>query len=320
MTVYIGIDLGGTTAKFGLFDAKGHLCTSVSIPTGKEKEQNVLIHEMAVRLRTLLAEENLAESELGGIGIGVPGPVVGHTIVNGCVNLRWGVVPLVEVFREQEEFTCPIIVENDADVAALGEVWQGAASDKSSIVFVIIGTGIGGGIVLNNQILSGTHGAGGEIGHMPVLTEPLGFSCGCGGHYCLEQVCSAPNILRYAGELLAQSDAPSSLRPYNGGYDTRAIFRGAANGDAICQQVVNRVTDVLGRGLAILGSSIDPECFVIGGGVSNAGDVLMNPLREAYRRYAFFATRETPIVRATLGNKAGMIGAARLVFPLEVEA
>lgn len=320
MTVYIGIDLGGTTAKFGLFDDKGNLCKSVSIPTGKKKEQNLLIHEMAVRLRELLVEENLSESELGGIGIGVPGPVVGHAIVNGCVNLSWGVVPLVEMLREREGFICPIIVENDADVAALGEVWQGAAADKSSIVFVIIGTGIGGGIILNNQILSGTNGAGGEIGHMPILTKPFDFACGCGGHYCLEQVCSAPNIIRYAGVLLAESDEPSSLRPYNGGYDTRAIFRGAENGDPICRRVVDHVTDVLGRGLAVLGATIDPECFVIGGGVSNAGEVLLVPLREAYRRYAFFATRETPIVRATLGNKAGMIGAARLVFPLEVGA
>ena len=317
MKAYIGIDLGGTTAKFGLFDEKGKLCKSVSIPTGKAKAQDTLIHEMAVRIRSFLKEEGYTEEALAGIGIGVPGPVMNHSLVNGCVNLSWGLVPLVDLFREQEGFTCPIVVENDADVAALGEVWQGAASDRNSIVFIIIGTGIGGGIILNDQILAGVHGAGGEIGHMPILSEPFSFECGCGGHYCLEQVCSAPNILRYAGELLAQSDEPSSLRPYGDSYDTRAIFRGAQNGDALCQRVVEHVTDTLGRGLAVLSATLDPECFVIGGGVSNAGDTLLEPLRIAYRKYSFFATRETPIVQAKLGNKAGMIGAARLVFPAE---
>ncbi len=313
MGYLIGIDLGGTTAKFGRFSASGALESQTVMQTGKERSAEDLIAAMAAHVHAWLAADGILEEELMGIGIGVPGPVENASVVNHCVNLGWDVVPIVDLFQSHG-FDCLIRAENDANVAALGEIWQGAAADKSSIVFVTVGTGVGGGIVVNHQILSGSHGAGGEIGHMPLLSAPLPFTCGCGGHYCLEQVASAPNIVRHAHEVLKESDEPSMLRHYNSALDARAIFDAARREDVLALKVVHDVTDAFGRGLAILGAVLDPDCFVIGGGVSHAGEALLQPLRESYQRYAFYVAAQTPIVQATLGNRAGIVGAARLVY------
>ncbi|MDD7592650.1 MAG: ROK family protein [Peptoniphilaceae bacterium] len=313
MSVYIGVDLGGTTAKIGLFDAAGSMTSHVAFSTGREKGFVVIMREMSEQIRSILGENGFDDGDLSGIGIGVPGPVVRHRVVDGCVNLDWDVVDVAGAL-EENGFTCPIVVENDANVAALGEVWKGAAAGYASIVFVTIGTGIGGGIIVNHQIISGAHGAGGEIGHMPVFFDAFDFSCGCGGRHCLEQMCSAPNIVRVAGDVLEATDAPSALRHYNGGYDTRAIFDAARRGDGPAREVVSRVTQALGRGLAVVSAVVDPECIVIGGGVSHAEETLLEPLRNAYQSYAYPPTRQTPILKATLGNLAGMIGAVHLVL------
>lgn len=313
MSVCIGVDLGGTTAKIGCFNDKGQILQHVSVPTGREKGPSVILSEISARIRTLLTEEGASEGNLLGIGFGVPGPVLQKRVVQNCVNLDWGVVDIAQAMADNG-FSCPVVVENDANVAALGEVWDGAAAEYASMVFVTIGTGIGGGIVIDHQILSGAHGAGGEIGHTPIFFEAFDFACGCGGFHCLEQMCSAPNIVRVAGEILDETEEASTLRHYNGGYDTRAIFDAARRGDDVAREVVRRVTQALGRGLAVVSAVVDPECIVIGGGVSHADETLLAPLREAYQHYAFPQTKETPILKATLGNQAGMIGAAHLVL------
>lgn len=309
----IGIDLGGTSAKFGLFTEDGQILEISDIPSGKEKGSKKLLHEIAEHVKNILSDNNLSQDDLIGVGIGLPGPVLNASIVNGCVNLGWDLTPIVDILQ-QEGLTCPIFAENDANVAALGESWKGAAEDYDSMVFVTIGTGVGGGVIIKGKLLSGAHGSGGEIGHMPVLQEELPFECGCGGRHCLEQVCSAPNIYRYAGELLAEDKRASSLREFDGEFECKDIFMAAEKGDGLAQKVIDYSADCLGRGLAILASAFDPEVFVIGGGVSNAGDTLLDPVRAAYKKYVFYPLLNTPIIKADLGNDAGMYGAARLAL------
>lgn len=309
MHVWIGIDVGGQSAKFGLFDAKGSLLDTDSLPTGKEKEPEAAIHEMALHVRALVARHE--DAELSGIGVGVPGPVLEENIVNKCVNLDWDVVPVADLFQ-QEGFTCPVKVENDANVAALGELWQGAAVGHTSILFIVIGTGVGGGVVINGKVVSGVHGAGGEIGHMPILAEKAERTCGCGGHHCLELAASAPAIADLARRLLAETEEASLLRDQE--ISAKEVFDAARAQDPLAQRVVAQAAEVLGRAIAILTSTVDPEMVVLGGGVSEAGETLLKPVRDAYRKAAFYALQETPIVRAELGNRAGMVGAAYLVL------
>lgn len=313
MKRFIGIDVGGTSAKFGIFNEKGELLARSSVRTGKVKSPEQTMAEFIPVIQQLVEESDAKKEDLCGVGIGMPGPVLNHREVNGVVNMGWGYVKIADFFEER--LSCPIAVENDANVAALGEQWQGAGKGRNSVLLVTLGTGVGGGIVVDEHIISGLHGAAGEIGHMSILTEPEERTCGCGKHDCLELIASATGIAAQARRLLETSDTPSLLRNYPS-VDAKKVFDCAEQGDVIAQAVVDRTTDVLGRALAIVGAALDPELFIIGGGVSNAREKLLMPTKKAYQKYALYTGKDTPIIRATLGNDAGIYGAVRLILQI----
>lgn len=305
-----GVDLGGTTVKIGLFTKDGQMLESYEIPTRKENNGNMILPDISASLLNKLEERNIDEDNVYGIGIGVPGPVLDNGVVNKCANLGWEVT---DVSGELYELTgIPVKVGNDANVAALGEYWKGSASGCSSMVMVTLGTGVGGGIILNGRPINGVNGAGGEIGHMPVIYDETEF-CGCGKKGCLEQAASATGIVRTAKKLLAASDKLSSLRNISD-ITAKLVFDEAKSGDEIAIEAVDKLGFYLGTALAGIAAVVDPEVFVIGGGVSKAGDFLIDVIEKSYRQKAFHASRNARIVAASLGNDAGMYGAAKLVI------
>lgn len=305
-----GVDLGGTTVKIGLFGTSGNLVESYEIPTRREENGSRILPDIAASLMGKLEELGIDKSEVEGIGIGVPGPVLDNGIVNKCANLGWGMFNVADELRELTGF--PVFVGNDANVAALGEYWKGSATGCSSMVMVTLGTGVGGGIILKGNPVNGFNGAGGEIGHMPVVYDEED-TCGCGKKGCLEQVASATGIVRTARKLLKETNEPSALRDLEN-ITAKDIFDLAKDGDAVAVLSVERLSFYLGTALAHIAAVVDPEVFVIGGGVSKAGNYLIEAIEHNYREKAFHASRNAKIVLASLGNDAGMYGAARLVI------
>lgn len=312
MKFAVGVDLGGTAIKFGLFQTDGDLIYETSRPTGAERPYEQILIDIVNQIKHMLDENHIHESDLVGIGVGIPGPVTDESKVNHCVNLGWEEVDVGHYIKKH--FDCRVKVGNDANVAALGEIRAGAAKGYRSMVLITLGTGIGGGIVIDGKILAGNHGAGGEVGHIPFLKTPLDRICGCGGQRCFEQICSAPNIVTRTKELLASSDEDSVLRKDLDKLDTEIIYKAAARGDKLAIEITDETANEMGRALAIIGAVVDPEVFVIGGGVSAAGDGLFKPLRNYYEKYCFREGKNVPIVLASLGNKAGIYGAAGLVL------
>lgn len=238
--------------------------------------------------------------------MGVPGPVKEDGTVIKCVNLGWG------VFNAAEELSgligLPVKVGNDANMAALGEYWQGGGKDYNTVVMVTLGTGVGGGIIINGKMLAGVNGAGGEIGHMTIDLEENDV-CNCGKKGCLEQYASATGIVRLANRALQTSDKPSKLREVKY-ISAKEIFDAAKNGDNLALDLVEEHGRRLGLALSNVAEVIDPEVFVIGGGVSRAGEILINATKKYYQQYAFHACKNTKFELATLGNDAGMYGGA----------
>lgn len=307
----IGIDLGGTFIKFGLFDGEGNLKEKWQIRTRTESNGKWILSDIGVSVSERIRAAGLTMDDLAGIGIGVPGPVLKDGTVNRCINLGWGVVQVKEELQKITGFR-NIFVANDSNVAALGEMWKGAAKGHSNVVMVTLGTGVGGGILINGKIVHGAFGAGGEIGHINISeseTEP----CSCGNRGCLEQYASAPGIVRMAKKELAESNRVSALRDKQ--FITAAdVMDAAGNGDSIARGVKENVAKALGRALANVAAVVDPEIFVIGGGVANAGDILMEAVQRHYRQMVFHASQDTEFAFAQLGNDAGIYGAARLTL------
>lgn len=310
MQKVFGIDIGGTSVKMGCFTAGGERLDEWAIPTRTAAGGSGILPDIVASVEAYCRQHGLAQSAMVGAGIGVPGPVNAEGIVDGAVNIGWGRCDPGAVFTEATGM--PAAVGNDANVAALGECWQGAGKGRKSLVMLTLGTGIGGGVVVNGQLVAGCHGAAGEIGHFPVNPdEPE--TCGCGKHGCLEQYASAMGIVRLAGRALtADPHRPTRLR--EGALSAKAIFEAAKADDALALALVDRVAALLGQGLATIAGVLDPEMFVIGGGMANAGEFLRGRIERAYRRLAFSASRDTPIQLAQLGNDAGIIGAAKLAF------
>ena len=311
MANYIfGIDLGGTTVKLGLFTAEGALLDKWEIPTRTENGGMNILPDIAASMESKLAEKGLSKSDLLGAGIGVPGAVLEDRIVKPCVNLNgWGgdiagmLSPLCG---------CPVKVVNDANAAALGEMWQGGGKGHENVVFVTLGTGVGGGIIVDGKLLAGVHGAGGELGHIKVRTNETD-PCGCGKCGCLEQYASATGIVREAKRLLAESDAPSALRNIEP-LTAKDVLDHAKAGDALACAAADLFGSTLGRALAMVSCVCDPEVFVLGGGVSKAGQFILDLVQPAFVTHAFPSAEETGFALASLGNDAGIYGAARLVL------
>lgn len=305
-----GIDVGGTTVKCGLFKTDGVLVEKWEIPTRTENNGSEIVPDVAKTIEEKLAEKNISKEEVDGIGIGVPGPVNAEGDVIAAVNLFWGYKKLSKELNELTGLT--VKVGNDANVAALGEAWKGAAAGAKNVILVTLGTGVGGGIIVDGKIVAGHHGAGGEIGHANVMHDET-ETCNCGNKGCLEQYTSATGIVRLAKQELASSEAPSVLREEKE-LSAKAVLDGYKSGDALSVRVMDKVGEILGGALAMFTAVVDPETIVIGGGVSKAGQPLVDCIASHYKEYAFSACRETPIVIANLGNDAGIYGAAKMVL------
>lgn len=304
-----GIDVGGTTVKCGLFDVSGELLDKWEIPTRTEDNGVHILPDVAETIMAKIAEKGLEREEIAGVGVGVPGPVNEAGEVPCAVNLHWGYVNIAGDLGRLTGF--PVRAGNDANVAALGELWKGGGAGHHSMIMVTLGTGVGGGIIINDRIVAGAHGAAGEIGHAHVedaITEP----CNCGNCGCLEQVASATGIVRLARELLASTNAPSALRDTE--VTAKAVWDAVKEGDALAIQVAERFGTYLGKALAVFAAVSDPEIIVIGGGVSRAGEILLDYVTGPYRKYAFSMCRQTEFALATLGNDAGICGAAKMVL------
>ncbi len=304
-----GIDIGGTTVKCGLFDVQGEVLDKWEIKTRSEGSGENIIPDVAATIEAKIAEKNLKKEEIAGVGVGVPGPVNEEGAVIAAVNLHWGYVKLAE---EMEKLTGLVTkVGNDANVAALGEMWKGGGEGHKNVVMVTLGTGVGGGIILGGKIVTGSHGAGGEIGHIHV-TDDVDKPCGCGNVGCLEQVASATGVVYLANRKLLASDAPSVLR--EGEVSAKAVFDAVKAGDALACEVAEEFGKYLGTALAGVTGVADPEIFVIGGGVSKAGTVILDYVKKYYVNYVLDACKGTGFALAKLGNDAGIFGAARMVI------
>ncbi|MCR1840925.1 ROK family glucokinase [Murimonas intestini] len=304
-----GIDVGGTTVKCGLFDVKGEVLDKWEIHTRTENNGINILPDVADTIAAKILEKKLDREEIAGVGIGVPGPVDEEGNVMVAVNLHWGYLQLTE---EMEKMTgLPVRAGNDANVAALGEMWKGGGAGYHNVVMVTLGTGVGGGIIVNGKIVTGSHGAGGEIGHIHV-EDSMEESCNCGNKGCLEQFVSATGIVRLANKMLDESDAPSVLR--NGPVSAKTVFDAVKEKDGLAAEIAEQFGKYLGTALAVIAGVVDPEVFVIGGGVSKAGQVVIDYIRKYYREYAFSGCKDTAFALAELGNDAGIYGAARLVL------
>ena len=306
MKYCFGVDIGGTTVKMGLFEATGTILEKWEIKTHTEEEGKAILPDVAASLKEKKAEHDLADADIIGVGVGVPAPVTEEGIVFGSANLGW---KYKEVKKELEELTgLDVEVGNDANVAALGEMWLGAGKGEKNIVMVTLGTGVGGGVILEGHPLVGTNGAGGEIGHICV-NETETETCGCGKKGCLEQYASATGIARLAALRLAK-DAKSSLLRSQEHVDAKAVFDALKAQDEVAEEIGK----YLGHALANIAVVVDPAVIVIGGGVSKAGEILLDYIVKNYRANAFFANQDVQFKLAELGNDAGICGAAKLIF------
>lgn len=305
-----GVDIGGTTCKIGFFDTNGTLLDKWEIKTNTENNGESILSDVAKAVDNKLAQEAISKDDVQGIGIGVPGPVDSQGVVHRCVNLGWGVVNVAEELGNLTGLT--IKVGNDANVAALGEMWQGGAKGSKDVIMVTLGTGVGGGIIVDGKIVGGAHGAGGEIGHAAVDHEEK-EACNCGNCGCLEQYASATGIVRVAQRTLAATDEQTVLRKFTK-LSAKNVLDAFKEGDKVACDVMAQVGEMLGGTLAMFACVTDPEAIVIGGGVSKAGQPLIDCIQKYYEKYAFTACKKTPIILATLGNDAGIYGSARMVI------
>ena len=307
-----GIDLGGTTAKIGLFTTSGALLEKWEVATDTSNAGEHILENLAAAVLGKMKEKSIQPEQAEGVGIGVPGPVLDSSIVPiVCANLGgWGERNVSAQLSGLLD-GLKVLVGNDANVAALGEIWMGAAKGAKNAVMVTLGTGVGGGVVVNGKVIDGVHGAGGEIGHITVNRHETAV-CGCGKRGCLEQYSSATGVVRCMKKLLDENpDTPCVLRGTE--FAAKDVFDAARNGDALAAREVDEMSDTLGMALANIASTVDPEAFLVGGGVARAGDVLFAPLNKHFQEYAFKSCRETPIKQASLGNDAGIYGAVRLI-------
>lgn len=305
-----GIDVGGTTVKCGLFQTDGTLVEKWEIPTRKENKGEHILPDVAETIQNKISEKGIDKTQVVGVGVGIPGPINAQGEAACAVNLYWGFKP---VARELSELTgLPAKAGNDANVAALGEAWKGAAAGSQNVIMVTLGTGVGGGIISDGRIVAGAHGAGGEIGHANICHDEE-EACNCGNSGCLEQYASATGIVRLAKKALAESSEESALRNKEN-IEAKDVLDAFKAGDALAVRVMDEVGEKLGGALGIFAAVVDPDAIVIGGGVSKAGQPLIDLIEKHYKKYAFSLCKDTPIVIASLGNDAGIYGAAKMVL------
>ena len=308
----IGVDVGGTSVKVGIFEMDGTLVKKWEVPTRKEENGKNILPDVAASLRKVLKEEKIEFNEVAGVGMGIPGPVRPDGYVEVCVNLGWREMNPQRILSELLD-GMTVRSGNDANVAALGEMWQGGGKGSSDIVMVTLGTGVGGGVILDKRMVAGRHGLGGEIGHIRIR-ESEKEACNCKGHGCVEQIASATGIAREARRKMAEKKDPSSMRRFGERITAKNVLDCAKDGDKLALEVMDTVGYYLGWALAMVSMTVDPEVFVIGGGVSRAGTFLIDQIEKYYDKFTPISSDKAGITLATLGNDAGIYGAARLIL------
>lgn len=311
----VGVDLGGTTVKIAFLTTSGELIDNWEIPTDNSEEGKNITKDIAKSIEEKLSKWNQSKQDVAGVGMGAPGPFDYETgIIYNTVNLGWpDNFPLKE--RLEAELGLPVIIDNDANCAALGEMWKGAGAGSKDLVCVTLGTGVGGGVIVNGNIVQGVKGAAGEIGHLTSVVEN-GAPCNCGKTGCLETIASATGVVRVAKEFLEDAKEAGELQVIlnkKGVFTAKDVFDTARNGDTVACDVIAYIAQHLGLALANIANTLNPEKIVLGGGVSKAGDVLLKPVEEYFRAYSFKSVAQSTVLDvATLGNAAGVIGAAWL--------
>lgn len=314
MAKYIyGIDIGGTTVKMGLFDEKGDMLEKWEIVTRKENNGENILPDIVKSIKEKNSEKSIETDDILGIGMGVPGPITEDGRVLKCANLGWGIFSVADEMSKLTGIK-KVKVGNDANVAALGEQWRGGGRGFDNIVMVTLGTGVGGGIIMNGKILTGENGAAGEIGHITVNPKET-LTCGCGCKGCLEQYSSATGVIRLAKERLEASDKPSELRKFaDDQIGGKEVFDAYKAGDELAAEAVDEFAAYLGMGLGNVASVVDTQAFVIGGGLSKNGPIVIELIKKQYEKNVMFALKNTEFRLAELGNDAGMYGAVRMVI------
>ncbi|MBE5868933.1 MAG: ROK family glucokinase [Lachnospiraceae bacterium] len=311
MSKYVfGVDLGGTSVKMGLFDQEGNLLDKWEIPTVTENEGQHILPDIAASLQNKIEERDIALADVIGAGIGVPGPVDEEGRINQAANLNWHTCFSIPE-GIQQHLNIPVVAGNDANVAALGEMWQGGGKGYSNLFMVTLGTGVGGGIIVGGRIITGATGAAGEIGHICVEDRET-KQCGCRNVGCLEQYASATGIVSLARKRLDQDQTASVLR--QGELSAKSVFDAVKAGDPVAEEIAQEFGRYLGKGLAAISCVVNPQAFVIGGGVSKAGEILFRYIKPNYEKHVFHACRDVVFALATLGNDAGIYGAAKMVL------
>ena len=306
-----GIDVGGTTVKCGLFQTDGNLVDKWEIPTRTENKGENILPDVAKAIQDKMAEKGIEKADVEGVGIGIPGPINSKGEAACAVNLYWGFTPVAQILHDLTGLKA--CAGNDANVAALGEMWRGGGMGFTDIVMVTLGTGVGGGIIIDEKIIAGKHGLGGEIGHIHIRDEEWEH-CNCGGVGCVEQIASATGIAREARRRMAGEETPSVLRQYGDAVTAKDVLDAAKAGDELALSVAETVGRYLGMALAGIAMTVDPQMFVIGGGVSKAGQFLIDIIDKYYQHYSPISQNKGIIGLAKLGNDAGIYGAARLVL------
>ena len=310
MSYCFGIDIGGTTVKCGLFTTEGVLLEKWEIKTRTEENGKAILPDVAETILKKMEEKGIEKTEVTGVGVGVPGPVVKEREVQVAVNLHWGYTMLADDLEKLLD-QIPVKVGNDANVAALGEMWKGGGEGYLDVVLLTLGTGVGGGIIIDGHAVVGAHGAGGEIGHITVRDDET-EACGCGRKGCLEQYASATGLVRLAKRYFEKNTKNSILTGKE--ITAKEVFDAAKAGDAAALEITEEFGAYLGQALVNLAATVDPAVFVIGGGVSKAGDILLETVRKYFYDHAFYGNQKTKITLATLGNDAGIYGAAKQVL------
>ena len=303
MSQYVfGVDIGGTSVKLGLFDVKGILLDKWEIPTRTQDSGSLILPDIAESIRNKITEKQIDTELIAGVGVGAPGPIDSAGVVHKAVNLGWDTFSIKVTLEELLQM--PVMAGNDANVAALGEMWKGGGQGSNDLILVTLGTGVGGGLIVGGKVLTGSAGAGGEIGHIHVEDNET-ESCNCGNKGCLEQYASATGITRLANRKLKESDKDSILR--DGAVKEK---------DELAMEVAEEFGKYLGNALAVIAGVVNPDAIVIGGGVSKAGEVLMEYIKPYYEKNVFHGSRDVKFSLATLGNDAGIYGAAKLVLDI----
>ncbi len=312
----LGVDVGGTTVKMGCIKPDGTLLYTWEIPTRTENGGAMILKDISESIAEEMKKHDFQKERIIGIGMGVPGPVGNDGTVYKCANLGWGVFNVEEEMRALTGF--PTKAANDANAAALGEMWMGGGKGYREMMLITLGTGIGGGIIMDGKIIPGFNGSAGEIGHITVNEEETEV-CGCGKRGCLEQYASANGVARVAKKYLTEHDDDTVLRRIKVSRVTsKDVFDAARNGDEVALRLVDDFGKIMAQVLAQAACVINPQAFVIGGGMAKAGDILIDAIQKHFEKYAFHATRGTLFALASLGNAAGMYGGARMILDAQI--